>query len=103
VSRQYVISTENDADLFPSTGEDVFDSMDKSDTSSESDQEMPFEIEARKRSEAVPKKQSCNRASKPGNHPRKEKAHKKKSNAVSAGSLSILCVLKSCCLLRECL
>jgi hypothetical protein len=57
------LSTEDDTNLFPSTGDDVFESMDRSDLSSESDQETLVEVEVRKRSEAVPKKRSCNRES----------------------------------------
>ena len=66
------MSTEDDINLFPSTGEDVFESMDGSHVSSKSDQEMLVEVEARKHSEAASKKQSDNKASKHGNPPMKK-------------------------------
>ena len=49
-------STEDDADIFPSIGQDAFESMDGSNTSSKSDQETLVEIEARKHLEAASKK-----------------------------------------------
>ena len=84
------MSSEDDADLFPSTGEDAFESMDGSHMSSESDQETLVEIQARKHSEAASKKQSGNKASKPVKPPRKKKAHKETSDAVSARSYLVL-------------
>jgi len=83
------MSSKDDEDLFPSTGEDAFESMDGSDASSKSDQEMLVEIQARKRSEVASKKQSGNRASKPVKPAWKKKARKKKSDAVSAHSRSV--------------
>ena len=84
------MSSEDDADLFPSTGEDAFESMDGIDASSKSDQEMLVEIQVRKCSEVASKKQSSNKASKPVKPPRKKKACKKKGDAVSACSCSVL-------------
>ena len=83
------MSSEDDADLFPSTGEDAFESMDGSDASSESDQKMHVKIQARKCSEAASKKRSGNKALKPVKPPRKKKAHKKTGDAVSARSRSV--------------
>ena len=50
------MSSEDNADLFPLIEEDAFESMDRSDASSESDQETLVEIQARKHSEAASKK-----------------------------------------------
>ena len=50
------MSTEDNADLFPSTSRDVFNSMDRSYASSEFDKEMLVEVEARMcTEEAAPK------------------------------------------------
>jgi hypothetical protein len=50
------MSAEDDADLFPSTGGDCFESMEGSNISSDLDQEMLPEVGARKHAEAVSKK-----------------------------------------------
>jgi hypothetical protein len=83
------MSSEDDADLFPSTGEDAFESMDGSHMSSKSDQETLVEIQARKHSKAVSKKRSGNKASKPVKPPRKKKARKKTGDDVSVHSRSV--------------
>ena len=90
LSRLFVMSFEDDTDLFLSTREDAFESIDGSNTSSESDQETLVEIQVRKHSEAASKMQSGNRVSKAVKPPRKKKACKKKSDAVSAHSCLVL-------------
>ena len=77
MSRLYIMSPEDNADLFPSTGEDAFESVDRSNARSKSGQETLVEIQARKRSEATAKKQSGNKESKPNKLPRERRLVKR--------------------------
>ena len=83
------MSTAYDSDVFPSTSGYVFNSINGSNSSSESDQDTLLKLETRKQSEEALKKESSAATSKPANHPRNKKSQNKKSSSVSARSCSI--------------